>query len=148
MPYPEIEVSLKIKRTTGQLKMPVICEPAAAMKVIKAIYNKQTIMWTEEALMLCHNAGNKLIGWYRVAAGGTGTVNMDKRVIATIAAKCAATAVILCHNHPGGTLAASKEDIYVTKEILQGLDFFGVQLSDHIIFTADGYMSMKAQGII
>src|SRR4051812_33504981 len=113
MPYPQIDITVKYKGG-GKTISPIVDSTEVAAKIIRAICNKKRLLWTEEMLMICMGATCKLQGWYRVHIGGMNAMEADTRVIATIAAKCAASNVIIAHNHPGGGLVPSREDIEAT----------------------------------
>lgn len=57
-----------------------------------------------------------------------------------------AAALILTHNHPGGTAAASAADIAMTRQIRQALALIDVRLIDHVIVAGAATVSMAAQG--
>ena len=52
--------------------------------------------------------------------------------------------IILIHNHPGGSVEPSKEDINITKRIKEAGDIIGIDLLDHVIITEDNFSSLKA----
>ncbi len=52
-----------------------------------------------------------------------------------------ASAIIIAHNHPSGNLDPSAEDSDITSRIKKAGEILGIQLLDHIIFTAEGYYS-------
>jgi DNA repair protein RadC len=54
-----------------------------------------------------------------------------------------AASIIIAHNHPSGILKPSQEDIAVTKRIQKGAELLGIELLDHVIFTKNGYMSLR-----
>ncbi len=56
-----------------------------------------------------------------------------------------ATAVIAAHNHPGGNLTPSSEDLSVTDRLTEAELMLGIEL-DHIIFSEQGYYSFLEQG--
>lgn len=56
-----------------------------------------------------------------------------------------ATAILLCHNHPGGSLRPSNEDIALTQEIVNMCTRIDIPVIDHIICTKDRYLSMFDQ---
>ena len=64
----------------------------------------------------------------------TGTV-VDIRLVICVALKCAATSILLCHNHPSGNLKPSKPDIEVTNRIKRAAELFDIKLADHLIIT-------------
>lgn len=59
-----------------------------------------------------------------------------------------AAAVILAHNHPSNTLAASPEDRALTRRLVSAGDLLGIRVLDHVIVTQDAYLSMQQQGIL
>ncbi len=56
-----------------------------------------------------------------------------------------ATAILLCHNHPGGNLRPSNEDIAMTQDIVNMCTRIDIPVIDHIICTKDRYLSMFDQ---
>ncbi len=52
-----------------------------------------------------------------------------------------ASAVIIAHNHPSGSLTPSKEDIEITAQLKSAGKTLGIRLLDHIIFNHKGYYS-------
>ncbi|BFU77068.1 DNA repair protein RadC [Arcobacter sp. 15-2] len=55
--------------------------------------------------------------------------------------RCAS--IIVAHNHPSGVLIPSKEDIEVTKRLQESGKILGIELLDHLIFTKNGYVSLR-----
>ena len=53
-----------------------------------------------------------------------------------------ASAVVLAHNHPSGQLTPSPEDRDVTHRLKVAGDVLGIQVLDHVIFTAKGFYSL------
>ncbi|MBW6516603.1 MAG: DNA repair protein RadC [Candidatus Cloacimonetes bacterium] len=80
-----------------------------------------------------------------------GTVNEAKIYIRTLlqnVIKNGATAIIVVHNHPGGTLKASEEDIMITEKIKKVLTFIDVKVLDHIIVGDNDYISLANERMI
>lgn len=59
-----------------------------------------------------------------------------------------ATALIIGHNHPGGTLKPSEEDKKVTRAIQEALKTVDIALLDHIIIAGNEYFGFQEQGIL
>jgi len=59
-----------------------------------------------------------------------------------------ASAIIVCHNHPSGSLVVSPEDIEITDRLNEAGKIIGINVVDHLIFTKDGYTSMRKQGYL
>ena len=60
--------------------------------------------------------------------------------------RCAS--IIVAHNHPSGILKPSDEDIQVTKRLKQSGEILGIELLDHVIFTSDGFIALKEEGLL
>ena len=56
---------------------------------------------------------------------------------------------MLLHNHPSCDTEPSEEDLAITKRLVEAGKILGIEVVDHIIFTADGkFFSMKNEKII
>ena len=55
--------------------------------------------------------------------------------------------IIVVHNHPSGDPTPSPEDILVTRQIRTGGEMIDIELLDHVIIGAKGYVSMKEKGL-
>ena len=58
------------------------------------------------------------------------------------------TAVVIYHNHPSGNPAPSIEDETFTQKLKYSLGTADIELVDHLIIGANGYLSMKARGLL
>lgn len=80
-----------------------------------------------------------------------GTLNQSlvhPREVFSYAIEQRCAGVIVAHNHPSGILSASLEDIEVTKRLNEAGKILGIELLDHIIFTKEGFISLKEEYII
>jgi len=63
------------------------------------------------------------------------------------AVKCAilsnANSIIVAHNHPGGSLTPSDEDIATTSQLIQAGRLMGIELMDHLIVSFSGLSSIR-----
>lgn len=76
-----------------------------------------------------------------------GTINSNvthPREVFRPALQYNAAALILAHNHPSGIAEASRADIEVTQQLVSAGKMIGVHVLDHIIVTADGFISIEA----
>src|SRR4051794_20190590 len=91
---------------------------------------------------------NKVTHFEIVSEGGiTGTV-ADPRIIIKKALAHDAVNVILCHNHPSGSVKPSRQDEELTLKIKNAAMFFDIKVIDHVIVSEDGYYSFADEGII
>lgn len=94
------------------------------------------------------NRANKINDFRIISEGGiTGTV-ADPRIILKRALEEDAVSLILCHNHPSGSLKPSRADEELTLKIKEASRYFDIKVLDHIIVSEDGYYSFADEGIL
>lgn len=94
------------------------------------------------------NRANKINHFEIISEGGiTGTV-ADPRIILKKALEEDAVSIILCHNHPSGSLKPSKADEELTNKIKEAARFLDIKVLDHIIVSEEGYYSFADEGIL
>jgi DNA repair protein RadC len=94
------------------------------------------------------NRANKINHFQIISEGGiTGTV-ADPRLILKKALEENAVSLILCHNHPSGSLRPSKADEDLTLKIKEAAKYFDIKVIDHLIVSEDGYYSFADEGLL
>ena len=101
----------------------------------------------EEFWIIYLNNSNKVISKAQLSKGGiTGTL-VDVRIVFKTALEMGATGLILCHNHPSGTLIPSDADKQITKKLKLAGDSLEIKVLDHLIVTETSYFSFVDEGI-
>ena len=94
------------------------------------------------------NRANKVNHFEIISKGGiTGTV-ADPRIILKKALEEDAVSIVLCHNHPSGSLKPSRQDEELTNKIKEAARYFDIQVLDHIIVSDMGYFSFADEGLL
>ena len=94
------------------------------------------------------NQANKINHFEIVSEGGiTGTI-ADPRIILKKALEEDAVSIVLCHNHPSGSLKPSRADEELTYKIKEAAKYFDIKVVDHIIVSEDGHYSFADEGIL
>ncbi len=75
----------------------------------------------------------KVLGRQRISMGGITGTPVDLRVLFRGAIECKAVYLMVAHNHPSGSLVASREDKDLTKRIQEGGRLLEIKLQDHLI---------------
>lgn len=102
----------------------------------------------EQFYLICLNS-QKWINYSALVQEGTiNEVAVYTRLIVELALRHKAHSVILSHNHPGGSLTPSKEDIDITRAIEAALETINIIVNDHIIVSGDQFVSLKQHNYI
>ncbi len=91
---------------------------------------------------------NRIIKELTISAGSLTSSIVHPRGVFNPAIKESAVSVIFVHNHPSGDPEPSKEDIQMTRRLLEVGDVVGIKVLDHIIIGNECFVSLKDKGII
>ena len=86
---------------------------------------------------------NDLIGVETVSIGSIISANISPRDVFKSAILANAVSIILCHNHPSGSLVPSDSDIALTKQLIEAGELLGIKVLDHLIVSNQGYKSLR-----
>lgn len=100
----------------------------------------------EEFWILLLNQSNCVIDKIRISTGGIDGTYADVRLVLREALVQRATAIILCHNHPSGSVNPSIDDRRLTTLVGQGARTMNIRLADHVIVCDGKYYSFADQG--
>jgi DNA repair protein RadC len=101
----------------------------------------------EYMYMICMNTKNKVIGVFEISHGTVNSSLVSPREVFQKALLANAVSIILMHNHPSGDCSPSREDIEITKRLVEAGKVVGVEVLDHII-VGDMYSSLKGKGYV
>lgn len=90
---------------------------------------------------------DNLLGLNTVSVGGLSSSIVHPRETFKPAIVIGAASIILCHNHPSGDTSPSRDDIEITRRLVEGGKILGIEVLDHVII-GDGHCSLKAKGLI
>ncbi len=102
----------------------------------------------EEFWIIYLNNANKILSKSQLSKGGiTGTI-VDVRLVFKVALEQGAVGIILCHNHPSGTLQPSESDKQITRKLKLAGENLDIKIIDHVIVTDSSYFSFVDAGIL
>lgn len=91
----------------------------------------------EEVWAAVLDNGNRLLTFERIRTGSVDQVLISPREAVELTLKYNASALVLVHNHPGGSTRPSTLDAETTNRLRQAMKAVGLRLLDHLIL-ADG----------
>lgn len=102
----------------------------------------------EEFWTVFLNNSNVIISKQQLSKGGiTGTL-VDVRLLMRKALELGAVGIIICHNHPSGTLKISEADKLITAKIKKAATVLDIKLLDHLIITEQAYISFADKELL
>lgn len=102
----------------------------------------------EHFLAVTLNGGHNIIQIHVVSIGTTNSAFAHPREVFYEAIKENASAIIVCHNHPSGSVEPSEEDIECTRKLLAASKIIGIPILDHIIIDYSSYFSFLEHGLL
>lgn len=122
---------------------PSISRPVDAVGLLADIKDRRK----EHFVAVFLNARNQVICREDVSVGSLNASLVHPREVFAPAVGSSAASVILAHNHPSGDVTPSREDIELTRRMVQAGEIMGIDVLDHIIVGANRFLSMKEAGL-
>lgn len=94
------------------------------------------------------NRNHGLLGQLEVSRGGSDAVVVSPQRIFREALLHDAKAIILAHNHPGGDINPSEEDVALTSGLQAGGQIFSIPVIEHVIVTEHDCSSLYEKGLL
>lgn len=94
------------------------------------------------------NTANVIVGDFEASAGGLAASIVEPRRVFQQAILENAAAVICLHNHPSGNPEPSREDVRVTKQLVEAGRLVGIPVHDHLIIAGGTYTSLAERGLL
>ena len=94
------------------------------------------------------NTKNRVLAVERVSVGTLNSSSVHPRELFKNAIRKSAAAMILVHNHPSGDPSPSRQDLDLTRRLVESGEIIGIRVLDHIIIGDNRFTSLKAQGLV
>lgn len=139
-----MELGRRRKSEVSEIK-PAISSSRHAYEFIRG---KLQDLQQEEFHVIFLNTKGVVIRDECIGQGGVSGTFVDAKVIFKKAMYLLATKIILAHNHPSGGVNPSRQDIALTKKLIQGANLLDIRVDDHIIIGDDRYFSFADEQLI
>lgn len=116
--------------------------------IAKLFMEKMRYYKKEHFCTLLLNSKGKILGEVEISIGDLNSSMVHPREVFLQAVRRSAAAVVLIHNHPSGDPTPSKDDIDITKRLMESARILGINILDHIIIGDGVYFSMKAENLM
>lgn len=110
------------------------------------VMNDMRFLSQEHFVVAYLNTKNQVIHRQTIFIGSLNASIVHPREIFKEAFRRSAASIICFHNHPSGDPQPSREDIEVTKRLVECGKLLGIEVLDHLIIGDKKYVSMKEKG--
>ena len=94
------------------------------------------------------NTAGVVTGDWTVSEGGLAASIVEPRAVFRRAVLENAAALVCLHNHPSGNPEPSREDVAVTKQLVEAGKLIGIPIHDHLIIAGRGFTSLAERGLM
>lgn len=123
---------------------PIVSCPADAVPLLTDMKDQRK----EHFMCLYLNARNQVMHKEVISIGSLSASIVHPREVFQVAVAHTSASIILAHNHPSGDVTPSREDLELTRRLVEAGHIMGIEILDHIILCADEFLSLKEQGMM
>lgn len=134
----------KDKEIQSNLKRKAIQSPTDVVAVLKDFIGYSD---RENFIVMCLDTKNQITAIHTISTGTLNSSLVHPREVFKLAIIKNSASIILAHNHPSGNTRPSKQDIEITKRLIESGNILGIEILDHIII-GEYYTSLKEEGLI
>jgi DNA repair protein RadC len=116
--------------------------------VYRRLYPTMRELKKEHFIELCLDTKNQVIREDTISIGSLNANVVHPREVFRTALIESASSIIVSHNHPSGDPIPSREDIEITKKLVETGKIMGISVLDHVIIGDGKHFSMKEAGHI
>ncbi len=124
---------------------PVLASWQALLDYLRA---DMAFLSVERVRVLHLNSRNQLLRDDHMGDGSVDQAAIYTREVIKRAIELGSASLILVHNHPSGDPSPSRQDIEITRQIVDAGKRLGITVHDHIIIGEKGHASLRAQGLL
>ena len=137
------------------VKKPAVRDPESAYRLLRPLIDGATSGNSQEAFYaILLDTKNKVICMPCLTSLGLlDTSPVHPREVFREAVRNSAASVILAHNHPSGDPTPSKEDIDITRRLVEAGRILGIRIVDHVICgrpsdATPGFVSLRENNLV
>lgn len=138
-------VELSARMAAARQQQTTIRQPADVQALLMPRLQHKT---QEEFILLVLDTKNKVLAVEDVFRGSLNASIVHPREVFKKAISRSGAAIIVAHNHPSGDPTPSREDMEVTRRLVEAGKIIGIEVLDHVVFGDGKTVSMKEKGLV
>jgi len=139
------EISRRVESQSKWFSNKKITSPSDIAEIFMPLFRDEV---KEKFIVVCLNSANKIIRYEIISVGSLNSSIVHAREVFKVAIENNSANIILLHNHPSGNEDPSKEDIIVTKRLVEAGKVLEINVFDHIIIAGNNFTSFVDRKII
>lgn len=116
--------------------------------VYRRLFPRMREQKKEMFIELCLDTKNQILKEEVISVGSLNANVVHPREVFKLALTESAAHIIVAHNHPSGDPTPSREDIEITKKLVETGNIMGITVLDHVIIGDGRHFSLKEAGHI
>jgi DNA repair protein RadC len=116
--------------------------------VYRRLFPRMREQKKEMFIELCLDTKNQILKEEVISVGSLNANVVHPREVFKLALTESAAHIIVAHNHPSGDPTPSREDIEITKKLVETGNIMGITVLDHVVIGDGRHYSMKEAGHI
>jgi DNA repair protein RadC len=147
--YRRVAVTYTVAREHVPTSGPTLSSPQAAAELARELLAAHDDD-REHFWVIFLNAQNGYTGHHLVSTGSLSASIVHPREVLGPALREGAAHVILVHNHPSSDPTPSKEDVQLTRQLVEGARLLGIRLHDHVVIGngTGHWVSLAQRGLL
>ncbi len=143
-PYSMSQLLLMVKEEAQREQVDRITSACDVFTLLNEYASKEK----EHFLLITLNGASKVIQTRVIHIGTLNQSMVHPREVFRPAILDNSAGIIIAHNHPSGTLEASRADIQITQRLKEVAKLVGIELLDHVILAEHGFYSFSEEGLL
>ena len=132
------------KRLLQHKKAEIYLKPKDVWEELKDLRNHKK----EHFIIFYLDSRNQEIKREVISIGSLTANLVHPREVFEPAVRNLAAQIVVAHNHPSEDLEPSRDDLEITKRLVEAGKILGIEVIDHIIVTKNGFLSFKEKNLI
>lgn len=138
-----ILAAVEIGRRLGERRRPPDRRFRSSRDIYEAYRHRLAHLDQEVFWVVILDARHRPIREVRVAMGGLSSCGVEAREVFRPAIRAGGAKVVLLHNHPSGDPRPSRDDITISRRLVQAGRILGLEILDHLVIASEGYASLR-----
>ncbi len=143
----QLKAALELGRRLASLSPDERVEVRSPADVANLVLLEMGHLEQEHLRVVLLNTKNQVVGIDEVYKGSVNTSLIRAGELFREAVRQGCPSIIVVHNHPSGDPTPSREDIEVTRQLVEAGRLLDIEVLDHLVIGQQRYVSLKERGL-